>query len=167
MFRQSRVILASLGMLCVALAMAKDRKTPEAGPHLGAIGVTIQTKGPIAIAPRRYADTAYFVRTDLGEDPFHSSNVLTANFSEKNQVYLLNATPGKYVIQASAIGYTTLTSSIDVKPLETVEVQFETGAETFKLPDLEVEVLDVGRRHAVTPPSAWRVPGGPRGLQRA
>jgi hypothetical protein len=48
-------------------------------------------------------------------------------------------TPGKYVIQASAIGYTTLTSSIDVKPLETVEVQFETGAETFKLPDLEVE----------------------------
>lgn len=48
-------------------------------------------------------------------------------------------TPGKYVIQASAIGYTTLTSPIDVKPLETVEVQFETEAESFKLPDLEVE----------------------------
>src|SRR5687767_2644166 len=63
--------------------------------------------------------------------------VVTTN--GKGEFAFHGITPGKYVIQASAIGYTTLTSPIDVKPLETVEVQFETESETFKLPDLEVE----------------------------
>jgi len=82
MNRQSWTILASLGVLCVASTAAKDRKTPEVAPHLGAIGVTIQSRGPVALSARPYADTAFFVKTDLGEDPFHASDVL----------------PGKYVI---------------------------------------------------------------------
>ncbi len=59
--------------------------------------------------------------------------------NRKGEFAFHGITPGKYVIQASAIGYTTLTSPIDVKPLETIEVRFETEAQTFRLPDLEVE----------------------------
>jgi hypothetical protein len=98
MNRRSWTILASLGVLCVASTAAKDRKAPELAPHLGAIGVTIQSKGPVAISAKPYAETAFFVRTDLGDDPFHAPEVLASSFSDKNQVYLLNATPGKYVI---------------------------------------------------------------------
>lgn len=45
---------------------------------------------------------------------------------------------GQYVIQASAIGYTTLSSPLLLKERETLEVQFEANAEAFKLPDVEV-----------------------------
>ncbi|NOT06690.1 MAG: TonB-dependent receptor [Gemmatimonadales bacterium] len=46
--------------------------------------------------------------------------------------------PGKYVIQATAIGYSTLSTSITIKPAEILEVDFETDADPFKLPDLAV-----------------------------
>ena len=58
--------------------------------------------------------------------------------NSKGEFAFHGITPGKYVIQASAIGFGTLTSPIDVKPLETVEVRFEADAESFRLPDLEV-----------------------------
>lgn len=45
---------------------------------------------------------------------------------------------GQYVIQASAIGYTTLSSPLLLKERETLEVQFEANAEVFRLPELEV-----------------------------
>src|SRR5688500_19530375 len=47
-------------------------------------------------------------------------------------------TPGKYVIQASAIGFATLPSPIAAKPLETAEVRWEAAAERSRLPDLDV-----------------------------
>lgn len=46
--------------------------------------------------------------------------------------------PGKYVIQASAIGYSTLSSPIEVRSLETLEVEFEVDAEAARLPDIDV-----------------------------
>ena len=58
--------------------------------------------------------------------------------NSKGEFAFHGITPGKYVIQASAIGFGTLSSPIDVKPLETVEVRFEADAESFRLPDLEV-----------------------------
>lgn len=45
---------------------------------------------------------------------------------------------GKYVIQASAIGYTTLSSEIEVKEKEILEVRFEALAEGVRLPELMV-----------------------------
>lgn len=47
-------------------------------------------------------------------------------------------TAGKYVIQAGAIGYTTLTSPIEVKSLEILEVEFQAEAESVRLADIEV-----------------------------
>jgi len=46
--------------------------------------------------------------------------------------------PGKYVIQASAIGYGTLSSEIEVKARETLEVEFEAESEAIRLPELTV-----------------------------
>jgi hypothetical protein len=63
---------------------------------------------------------------------------LTVTTNDKGEFAFHGITPGKYVIQASAIGYSTLTSPIDVKERETLEVQFETEAQSFRLPDLEV-----------------------------
>ena len=45
--------------------------------------------------------------------------------------------PGKYVIQASAIGFETLSSPIEVKALETLRVEFEAEPQSFRLPELE------------------------------
>ena len=58
--------------------------------------------------------------------------------NSKGEFAFHGITPGKYVIQASAIGFTTLTSPIDVKAMETLDVHFETEASTFRLPDIEV-----------------------------
>jgi hypothetical protein len=46
--------------------------------------------------------------------------------------------PGKYVIQASAIGYGTLSSLIEVKKNQTLEVEFEAEPEGIRLPELTV-----------------------------
>ena len=47
-------------------ATAKDRETPEIDPHCGAIGVTIQSRGPAALAVRPYASVAFFVKPMKG-----------------------------------------------------------------------------------------------------
>ena len=63
-------------------------------------------------------------------------NVITNN---KGEFALHGITPGKYVIQASAIGHSTLTSAIDIKALETLQVEFETEPDAARLPELMVE----------------------------
>ena len=47
--------------------------------------------------------------------------------------------PGKYLIRASAIGYATLTSPIEVKASETLEVDFEAEQEGVRLPEIAVK----------------------------
>jgi len=58
--------------------------------------------------------------------------------SKRGEFVFNGLIPGKYVIQASAIGYATLSSEIEVKSKETLEVEFETEPEGVKLPDLTV-----------------------------
>ena len=111
-------LAALLGLLALC--------SPLAAQRLGTITGVVTTGGEKAIgvegARVTLIGTALVVVTNAkGEFAFHG------------------VTPGKYVIQASAIGYTTLTSPIDVKALETLEVAFETEASSFRLPDLQVE----------------------------
>ena len=47
--------------------------------------------------------------------------------------------PGRYVIQASAIGYGTLVAELDLKPRETIELEFQAEVSTIQLPDVEVK----------------------------
>src|SRR6266545_104960 len=63
---------------------------------------------------------------------------LSVATSRNGEFSFAGLTPGKYVIQASAIGYTTLSSPIEVKALETLQVEFETEPQSVKLPELEV-----------------------------
>ncbi len=63
---------------------------------------------------------------------------LSVSTSKRGEFVFNGLTPGKYVIQASAIGYSTLSSEIEVKAKETLEVQFETDPEGVRLPDLMV-----------------------------
>ena len=63
---------------------------------------------------------------------------LMVSTSSSGEFAFHGLTPGKYVIQASAIGYTTLSSPVEVKALETLEIDFEPEPESAKLPELEV-----------------------------
>jgi hypothetical protein len=114
--RPGLVVLVGLLALC----------SPLDAQRLGTITGTVRTgeKGDIGVEGARViliGTTLISITNSRGEFAFHG------------------ITPGKYVIQASAIGFTTLTSPIDVKPLETLDVHFETEASTFRLPDLAVE----------------------------
>lgn len=63
---------------------------------------------------------------------------LVANTNSRGEFFFSDLAPGKYSIQASAIGFTPLSSTIEVKAAETLEVEFEVDAETVRLPDVEV-----------------------------
>jgi hypothetical protein len=47
--------------------------------------------------------------------------------------------PGKYVIQAAAIGYSILNSPLILRERETLDIEFEAESEGVRLPDLTVE----------------------------
>ncbi len=47
--------------------------------------------------------------------------------------------PGRYVIQAAAIGYGTMSSALLVKEQETLDIEFEAQLEAVNLPELTVE----------------------------
>ncbi len=63
---------------------------------------------------------------------------LSVTTNRRGEFAFHGLTPGSYVIQASAIGYTTLSSQIEVKPLETLEVEFETEPKAAHLPEVSV-----------------------------
>lgn len=109
-----------LGLLTALLALCP----PLHAQRLGAINGTVLT------ASKRSGIEG--ARVTLVGTPF----VVTTN--SRGEFSFNGLTPGNYIIQASAIGYTTLSSPIEVKPLETLEVEFEADAQSFRLPDLEV-----------------------------
>ena len=87
-------------------------------------------------------------------------NIMT---SRKGEFAFRDLAPGKYTIQASAIGYAKLRADLEVKAAETVEVEFQAQLESVQLPDVEVkEVLRL-------PPEFVRrsQEGGGRYLSRA
>lgn len=47
--------------------------------------------------------------------------------------------PGKYVIQAAAIGYSTMAAPIELKEAQQLELEFEAEAESVELPEITVE----------------------------
>ena len=92
--------------------------------HLGSIVGTVRAsdKGPAIVGARvaLVGTTLAVVTSPRGEFSFNG------------------LIPGKYVIQASAIGFATLSSEIEVKARETLEVQFEAEPEGVRLPELTV-----------------------------
>ena len=88
---------------------------------------------------------------------------LSVSTSRTGEFGFQGLVPGKYVIQASAIGYTTLSSPIEVKALETLQIEFETEPQSVNLPELEVS------SHPNLPPEFLRrsQEGGGRYMNRA
>lgn len=63
----------------------------------------------------------------------------SATSDARGQFRFIDLDPGRYVIQASAIGYATMSSPLLLKESETLEVEFEANPEAVNLPELTVE----------------------------
>jgi len=107
-----------LALLAVLLALCPALQAQRLGSITGTVHVS--QNGPLIEGARvqLIGTTLSVVTNRRGEFAFHG------------------LVPGKYVIQASAIGYTTLSSQIEVKALQTLEVEFETDPQTVRLPDV-------------------------------
>ncbi len=99
--RCALVVLAAL-LLLSTLAEAKGPQLPPPDPERGSIGVTIR-----AIPPAKFgkmtAVQVYFVRPAEGGDVLDAEFVISSNYSDKKQVYFLNAKPGCYVAVAARL----------------------------------------------------------------
>jgi hypothetical protein len=112
--RPGLVLLAALLGLC----------PPLLAQRLGSVTGTVTT------GQQRTAIVG--ARVSLVGTPF----LVTTN--SRGEFSFNGLTPGKYVIQASAIGFSTLSSEIEVKALELLEIDFEVDGEVVRLPDVEV-----------------------------
>jgi hypothetical protein len=98
--------------------------------------------GPLAA--QRLGSITGTVKVSARGAPIEGSRVilvgtlLVSTTNARGEFSFHGLVPGKYVIQASAIGYSTLSSPIEVKSLETLEIEFEVDAEAARLPDIEV-----------------------------
>ncbi len=160
--------LGSLTALAMALGVAQSL---DAQARLGKIkGVILETqrRTPIEGARITLVGTDKAITTDArGEFLFDELE------------------PGRYVIQATAIGYAILNSPLILKERETLEIEFEAEAEAVRLPELSVEEKanhgpmdwlrrksegrgryitrdDIEARHAATVPDALRTLAGVR-----
>lgn len=59
--------------------------------------------------------------------------------SRRGEFALRDLAPGKYTIQASAIGFARLSAELEVKANETLEVEFQAQLESVRLADVEVK----------------------------
>lgn len=114
-------VRSGLALSALLLALSPDLFSQRLGSITGTVRISAQ--GPAIEGSRviLIGTTLLSTTNARGEFAFHG------------------LVPGKYVIQASAIGYSTLSSPIEVKPLETLEIEFEVDAEAARLPEIAVE----------------------------
>ena len=142
--------LGLIGLLAVAPAQARERKTPELYPELGSIAVKIKTIGPTILSIRPLASAVFFVRSESETSLVQKTEILASDFGDKNQVYLFNVPPGKY----AAVGAFTDASPpapsqsvyFDSATIAATEVTVEPGKIVF-MGDMIVKV-DIGMSHA-------------------
>jgi len=63
----------------------------------------------------------------------------TSTTDARGTFHFADLDAGKYVIQAAAIGYSTMSSPLLLKEQETLDIEFEAQAEAVNLPELTVE----------------------------
>jgi hypothetical protein len=116
-----RVTVVPLVLLLLALpASAQAPQAQKSGSIIGVVRTA--ERGPVLEGARV---------TLLG-------TALAAVTNGKGEFTFHGLAPGKYTIQASAIGFATLSSEVEVKPRETLEVEFQTESEGVRLPELAV-----------------------------
>ncbi len=111
--------------LLVCLSLLALVQTAGAQARSGTIrGVikNIKAKRPLEGARITLVGTRYLVSSDA-----------------RGEFQFADLDPGQYVIQASAIGYTTMSSPLMLKEAEVLEIEFEADPEAVNLPELTVE----------------------------
>lgn len=94
--------LASLATLLFITDCARGADLPPPDAELGSLGILIEVRAPVKIF-KTSAVQVFFVRVDQDQDPLNADSVIPSNHSAKDQVYLLNATPGRYVAVATRL----------------------------------------------------------------
>jgi hypothetical protein len=112
--RSSVVLLASLHGLGSALASQTGSIT---GNMIKAVGGGAIEGGRVELVGTRY----------------------NATTSTRGEFAFRDLAPGKYTIQASAIGFAKLSAELEVKANETLEVEFQAQLESVRLADLVVK----------------------------
>ncbi|MGH7559585.1 MAG: carboxypeptidase regulatory-like domain-containing protein [Gemmatimonadales bacterium] len=114
-----------VSLLCLTGLLAALPSRDLEAQRLGSISGTIRAAGRGGV--RLEGARILIVGTDF-----------RVNSNSNGEFAFHGLVPGKYVIQAAAIGYATLLAPIEVKPLEMVEIIFEAQPEAVTLPTLEV-----------------------------
>lgn len=101
----------------------------------GSIGVTLRSRPPAKIGPGLSAVQVFFVKLEDGSEAFSATELIPSNYSNKRQVYLLNADPGRYVAVAAGLRNTkgqkkvTLAKAKIGKVGVSVSTSFDTGSD--------------------------------------
>lgn len=66
--------------------------------HRGAIGIIVRTLPPVSIFGSQSIDMVYFIRLENDQDLYNAEYCIQSNYKAGDQVYLLNAKPGRYSV---------------------------------------------------------------------
>lgn len=94
--------LTAFLICCLAaggITTAKAQWLPRPDPERGSLGVTV--RATTMQGSKFPASEVYFVRVEDDEDTFAAEYVMSSSYSEKDQFYLVNARPGRYVVVAA------------------------------------------------------------------
>ena len=103
------VIALLLGSVAVpGSPRTKKPRLPGPDPISGSIGIriTLRTRSPPLIGPGLPAVQVFLVKLEDGSEAFSATELIPSNYSNRKQVYLLNADPGRYVAVAAGLGST-------------------------------------------------------------
>jgi hypothetical protein len=110
------------------------------------VGWLLLAVAPLAAQARSSAIKGVIVSVSSGERlPLSGARISLVGTphiktTDANGLFLFSdLDPGRYVIQAAAIGFTTMSSPLILKEQETLDVEFEATAEAVNLPELTVE----------------------------
>jgi len=113
--KSSYAIILSVFLIFKLGACATGPKIKPENPQSSVVGITVNYQTPITLPFMWYpADFIYFVKLSDGENILEGTNLIKANYSRLENLYLLNATPGRYI--AVAAGYINQGTGIGIGP---------------------------------------------------
>ncbi len=114
-------------------------------PQSSAIGIALKIKSIAALAEFKafkYAGVVFFAKVDEENKSFKVKEIIPSNFSKGEQVYLLNAKPGRYLAVAAAFKTRVPTSSSSLGGNVSVSVGGSHGSVVY-FPDELIKLTDI------------------------
>ncbi len=113
-------VLAAVLFAAAGLVLGDCSGGRPAGPLSGessALGIRIETHWADPDAATEYPDTVYFIRVGEGAKAVAQRKILVSNHRAGNQIYLLNARPGRYMVVAASETVRSKAPQSSVRPL--------------------------------------------------